>query len=468
MSGSEACRRVHDQRLQCMMEEACESTAHEKSNSDDPSIFATKKSCPSPLAGKKIVVAGAGVAGLAFVISIMTIWQPEMGTCPEIIIYEREQELPDSDRDGYSLSIRNDDTSTGVRPLQQMQILNAIHECSITRKHIGRASHGLWSSKWHRIVEIHDTDSPEKTPIERMRIPRIKLRRILLDAAEKHVQIIWGVACTSVLESSNGSVRIQLSDGREDTCDVLVAADGANSKLRSSTRPKDHLQFAGPVSISAVSRFSGPPPDPVDRDWGIVPSGEGVALFVAPMDKQSAHWSLSYIADAPRKELRQPVSLDRSIQLLDEARIRGARLHEPFSTLVNMSDPTTVMVINAMDKQPFAHNASNGVPRGVVFIGDSNHAVSPFAGHGANLALKDGYDLAECLCIASTVEEAVQEYDDRSMSRASLSVEKSHRCITMAHTSGFTWAFYRLKLLLIKVVVFGSRLSMQLLRALWE
>ncbi|KAK3639142.1 hypothetical protein LTR56_012691 [Elasticomyces elasticus] len=448
---------------------ACKTIAREKDAIDDPTPYQTiqlRNSCPSPLAGKKIVVAGAGIAGLAFVISIKTIWQREMGVCPDIILYERETGI--LGRDGYSLSIRNDETSAGLRPLQEMQILDAIRENSITRKHVGRARHGLWSSNWRRLVEVRDTVTSEKLPIERMRIPRTKLRRVLLDAAEKHVQIIWGVACTSVLDSSDGTVRIQLSNGHEDTCDFLVAADGANSKLRSSTRPSDGLTFAGPVSISAVSRYKGSPPDPVDRDWGIIPSGQGVALFVAPMDEQSAHWSLSYIAEAPRKELRQPMSLIESKRLLKEARVLGAGLHERFLNLVDKSDPATVMVINAMDKQPFAHNARNGVPPGVVFIGDSNHAVSPFAGHGANLALKDGYDLADCFCIASSVEEAVKQYDGRSMSRASYSVAKSHECITMAHSSGFTWAFYRLKLLLISVVVYGSRLSMQLLRASWE
>lgn len=62
---------------------------------------------------------------------------------------------------------------------------------------------------------------------------------------------------------------------------------------------------------------------------------------------------------------------------------------EPFRTLIANSDAATVRVFNSKDKEPFAHGVANDLPPGVVSIGDSNHAVTLFAGSGANMALLD-------------------------------------------------------------------------------
>ena len=50
--------------------------------------------------------------------------------------------------------------------------------------------------------------------------------------------------------------------------------------------------------------------------------------------------------------------------------------------------------MNALDKRPFAHENCSLI----IFIRDSNHAICPFAGNGANMTLCDAWDLAEQLC----------------------------------------------------------------------
>ena len=83
------------------------------------------------------------------------------------------------------------------------------------------------------------------------------------------------------------------------------------------------------------------------------------------------------------------------------------------------------------------------LPAGVAFIGDSNHAVSPFAGNGANLALMDGWDLAECLYTERSFQEGMEVYDARSLQRASHTVEASHRTIRAVHWRIWRWSAVR-------------------------
>lgn len=152
-------------------------------------------------------------------------------------------------------------------------------------------------------------------------------------------------------------------------------------------------------------------------------------------------------------------------EFIAEALSRGKGLAEPFGALVRGTDPASITYLPARDKLPFRHvgdrrgkSKSEGDVAGldlpVVFLGDANHAVSPFAGNGANLALKDGWDLAECLlqqpCRGGadagrlSLEDSIRSYDARAYPRAVKTLEASRWRIKMAHSTG-------LRLLLFKV-----------------
>lgn len=87
-------------------------------------------------------------------------------------------------------------------------------------------------------------------PAATIRISREELKRILLEKAEmKQTVFKWGWACMRAEQTGDGTMQVTVSnDGGKTTsfeqCDLLVAADGANSKLRSllpTTRYEDHL-----------------------------------------------------------------------------------------------------------------------------------------------------------------------------------------------------------------------------------
>lgn len=100
-----------------------------------------------------------------------------------------------------------------------------------------------------------------------------------------------------------------------------------------------------------------------------------------------------------------------------------SEIGELFANLINSTDSSIAFVIPARDKKPFSHE--NVLP-GVVFIGDSNHAVSPFAGNGANTALADGWDLAGFLLTSDSIGNTVAAYDKVSVPSAQRTLNSSH------------------------------------------
>jgi 2-polyprenyl-6-methoxyphenol hydroxylase-like FAD-dependent oxidoreductase len=103
---------------------------------------------------------------------------------------------------------------------------------------------------------------------------------------------------------------------------------------------------------------------------------------------------------------------------------RGRVIAQPFKTLAQATDVSNVGIYNAKDKAPFPHIEKKGTPKhgNVIFIGDSNHTMSPFAGNGANMALMDGWELANELCKSNSLLAAVTTYGLLSLPRSKIAI----------------------------------------------
>jgi 2-polyprenyl-6-methoxyphenol hydroxylase-like FAD-dependent oxidoreductase len=231
----------------------------------------------------------------------------------------------------------------------------------------------------------------------------------------------------------------------DEECDILVAADGASSKIRACLRPHDNLQFAGAIQMGGSARFEGAIPSPLDTSWGGVLTGTGAACFFSRIDQHTLVWALSILESAPRPKYdnRDPEQVE---EMLRQARELGKDIREPFKTIVDATDPLTTLLFNANDKQPLYHDVKVGP---IFFIGDANHAVSPFAGNGANLALKDGWDLAEQLCQPSSLDRATMAYDKLSVPRAIATLKSSRWRIKVGHATGPGYWMYRILFMMV-------------------
>ncbi|KAM0232669.1 hypothetical protein ACHAP5_010676 [Fusarium lateritium] len=383
---------------------------------------------------KTIIVAGGGVAGSAFVIGLRKLWNTKLEQ-PRIVIYDRDSPDVSAQREGYTVSLAGYDTSGGLFALNKLGLLQQTLDKAVSGLN-NEGAFKIWGPDWNEQASFRHKPL-DGLPSSSIRITRKDLRQILHNNIRPEDSVQWNFRCAAVRQLESGQLSVQVVRGQpgyevvtHEVCDVLIAADGAHSKLRECLRPNDKLEFAGAILRGGISRFEGQPPAPVDKDWGFILSGTGESCFFSPVDKHSIVWGVGNLVT------EQIPSLDRNdnkaIQEVVECGLQlGDRLPEPFNEIVRHTVPKTVFSMNAHDKKPFSHE--DLVMRGVVFIGDSNHAVSPFAGFGANLALSDAWDLAEQFCKCSSMEYAVAAYDGLSVPRARNVLERSRKRLQIGH-----------------------------------
>ncbi|KAF9774077.1 hypothetical protein IL306_008013 [Fusarium sp. DS 682] len=386
------------------------------------------------LEGKTIIIAGGGVAGSAFAVGLRKLWNPQFKE-PRIIIYDRDSPDVSAQREGYTLSLTGYDTSGGLICLKKLGLLDQIMGNAVSGLN-GEGAFKIWGPNWQEHASFRH-EPIEELPASSVRIARKDLRKVLHDNLRPEDSVQWNSRCISAHQLDQGRVRVQVASGdpgneiiTEEDCDLLIAADGAHSKLRGYLRPDDNLEFAGAILRGGIARFDGPPPAPIDKDWGFMISGTGVSCFFSPVDKNSVVWGVGHLEneEIPRLDLKNEKMvqevIDRSLEL-------GDKFQDPFRTILETTDRKTVFAINAKDKKAFTHDDIEQMK--VVFIGDSNHAVTPFAGCGANLALCDAWDLAVALCTNNSMKEGVSEYDGLAEPRARCILERAREKLKSGH-----------------------------------
>lgn len=403
---------------------------------------ASPNSQPHFLEGKTIVVAGGGVAGLAFVAALRQLWDSAVQP-PTLIILERDQSSAVTRRDEQSLSLLGVDQTGGLAVLQRLGLLDQVLAKS-TSGADGKGRFTIWGPSWKKLVRFSRRALPD-LPSSSIRISRGSLFSVLRGASDVEQLIYYSTKCTSLHRRANGRLAVVATDSTNQRidfeCDIVIAADGANSRLRSVLRPDDNLEYAGAVLRGGISRFPGKLPTPVDKDWGFLVSGTGVSCFLSPVGDQAISW---FVGSLEAETVSPPDTEPKkeSENVLDLCLRLGSNFQEPFQEIVRHTDRSTITCLNAQDKKPFAHSREALAEHPVIFIGDSNHALSPFAGYGANLALCDGWDLAQSLCCrrATALTDAVAAYDAVSVSRAAKIHKASRRRLLMGHSTG--WRFW--------------------------
>ncbi|MDO8905611.1 FAD-dependent monooxygenase [Hydrogenophaga sp.] len=235
-------------------------------------------------------------------------------------------------------------------------------------------------------------------------IRRPELARILESAAEGVGAVLEKDLTVTDLTDRADQVEVTLSDGRQQSYDLVVAADGAYSKLRDRIFGPEHkVWFAG----QSCWRFNAPRPNDVDAFclWRSADGRRTVGAF--PTSKETCYF---FFLESSDKHLH--LDKDQLHTLLFE------RL-AAFSAPALRDSLAHVTSANQVIFRPFDINL---VPppwhRGrVVLLGDAAHSPTPQMTSGGGMAIEDAVVLTECLSQTASVPEALQSYSNRRFER---------------------------------------------------
>jgi 2-polyprenyl-6-methoxyphenol hydroxylase-like FAD-dependent oxidoreductase len=245
------------------------------------------------------------------------------------------------------------------------------------------------------------TELPAQRLLERFGAPmfalhRADLHRMLLDAADG-VTLSTGHRAASL--TREGSVSLDGPDGPVTaTADLVVAADGVHSRLRSTLYPRHPgARFAGYVCWRGVV------PAETARQLPIGPTltetwGRGKRFGVAPLGDGQVYWFAC--AAGPEGSFREDG--------LDEVAARFRGWHEPIPQLLAATDPAALIRSDIY----YVHSRLPSFVQGrVALLGDAAHAVTPDIGQGACLAIEDAAVLATIMRSEADIPGVIHAYD---------------------------------------------------------
>ncbi|WP_020501926.1 FAD-dependent oxidoreductase [Sciscionella marina] len=345
----------------------------------------------------QIAIVGAGLGGLvlARVLCMNDI---------DAVVYERESSRAARGQGGML------DIHSGQRALREAGLIDRF---SAIARGAGQDM---------RLLEPDGTlllqeDTPEDAPLDRPEVDRADLRALLLDALPEHT-VRWGHA----FEHADGHVA-HFANGSSAHYDLLVGADGANSRVRgllTETRPVHLGQNVVEIGIPDIDRTHPELAAMLGRGnyWAL---GNGQSLAAQRNGDGRVRIGLSFYNTAADWFATSGIPFDdppaaraRLIELFAGWDARFTALIAACEDTILPRSITALPVGLTWPTRP-----------GVTLLGDAAHLMPP-VGQGANLALLDGALLGFTLAgHPDDVPAAVEEYERKMFERAGAAARMS-------------------------------------------
>ncbi|PAW92766.1 2-polyprenyl-6-methoxyphenol hydroxylase [Mucilaginibacter sp. MD40] len=360
------------------------------------------------LKDKKIAIVGGGPGGLtlARLLQLKKV---------EVKVYERDKDQH-ARVQGSPLDMHE---KSGIAALTKAGLIEAFQQ-----NFMPGADRKLIVNE-HAEVFLSDHDKPEENfghAHFRPEIHRGTLRKILLESLHPNT-VVWDSQFQRMEKQGEGW-HLFFKDGRSAYADLVIAADGANSKIRpyiTDIKPfyTGITMLEGNVPDSTVNA---PNVHKVIKGGKIMAFGKGKDLLMG----QKGNGDLGFYASMKVPEnwaATNGTDYNNHLQVLNWFKQEYAdwsRIWHPL--FENAEKPFIPRLIYCMPVDQTWKAQPN-----LTMLGDAAHVMPPFAGEGANMAMLDALELSECLTDDryQTQIEAIAAYETNMRQRAAAAALES-------------------------------------------
>jgi 2-polyprenyl-6-methoxyphenol hydroxylase-like FAD-dependent oxidoreductase len=351
------------------------------------------------LQGIKIAIVGGGPGGL----TLAKLLQLKGAN---VSVYERDANK-DVRQQGATLDLHED---SGLEALRRANLMSEFRQNY--RPNAGRLR--VLDEQGNIKIDDHENENDYKE--DRPEIDRAPLRDILINSLHADT-IVWDSQFVSMEKQDTGWL-LNFKNGKSFYADLVIAADGANSKIRA------HITHIQPV-YSGVTIVEGNfynAKENAPKLWELTKGGKIFALGTEHTIILSAKGdgSLSFYTGCKVAEnwvQESGIDFNNKQQVFDWFKTAFANWSEQWQELFVSEEIWFV----PRPQYHFPLNQSWKTLPNLTMLGDAAHRMPPYAGEGVNQAMRDAFELAENLTSSDfpNMQAAIAHYEHQMLSRAS-------------------------------------------------
>lgn len=349
------------------------------------------------LDNKRIAIVGGGPGGLALARLLQM-------AGAEVHVYERD-ESRDARAQGATLDLHE---GTGLEALKRAGLLEEFY-----KHHRPEASKMLLVNKQFE-VQFDEHRFAAHTAETRPEIDRAPLRSLLLNALREGT-VVWN-SHFRTMEQQGAGWQLHFANGSSAHADLVIGADGASSKIR------PYLTSIQPV-YSGITLIEGNVPDAARHTPKLFAAAKGGKVMAFDNEQfvgygTKSDGSIMFVLNFKTDEdwvRRCGIDFRNQAQVLTWFRTEFAGWSEAW--LEFFTNEAVYFIPRPQYYYPLDQHWEARAD--LTLLGDAAHWMPPYAGEGANVALQDAFELADCLAgnRFGDLRTAIAHYEKEMLAR---------------------------------------------------